>query len=186
MYGKIKFMTRQELDKKMLQLQQGDEQAFEDIYNDTKRGLFSFILSICRNHHTAEDMMQTAYIRLRTTIASYKAGGNAYAWLYTIAKNATLNELNRMKREIPTDMQSPTAQLGIYTMDDEGSPVTAVMNRVLGEAERQIVTLHVISGFKHREIAEILDKPLGTVLWTYNNALAKMRRELLKENEDET
>ena len=62
-------MTKQELDKKMLALQQGDENAFEDIYNDTKRGLFAFILSICRNYHTAEDMMQTAYIRLRTTIS---------------------------------------------------------------------------------------------------------------------
>ena len=39
------------------------------------------------------------------------------------------------------------------------------MNRVLNETERQIVTLHVISGFKHREIAELLEKPVGTVLW---------------------
>lgn len=79
-------MTKQELDKLMLRLQRGDESAFEEIYNDTKRGLFAFIMSICRNYQTAEDMMQTAYIRLRTTIASYRAGSNAYAWLYTIAK----------------------------------------------------------------------------------------------------
>lgn len=170
----------------MLLLQQGDEQAFEEIYNDTKRGLFAFILSICRNHHLAEDMMQTAYIRLRTTVSSYKAGGNAYAWLYTIAKNATLNELSRLKRETLADMENPTAQMGTYTINEEGSPVTAVMNRVLKETERQIVSLHVISGFKHREIAEILQKPLGTVLWTYNNALAKMKRALEKEKEDET
>lgn len=60
------------------------------------------------------------------------------------------------------------------------------MNKVLGEEERQIVTLHVISGFKHREIAEMLEKPLGTELWTYNNALAKLKRELRKEKADET
>ncbi len=169
----------------MLRLQQGDEDAFEEIYNETKRGLFAFILSICRNYHTAEDMMQTAYIRLRTTIASYKAGSNAYGWLYTIAKNATLNELNRQKRETPTDLEDGNARYGSYTMDGDGSPVTAVMNKVLGETERQIVSLHVFSGFKHREIAEVLDKPLGTVLWTYNNALAKMKRELVKEGEYE-
>ncbi len=165
----------------MLLLQRGDEQAFEVIYNETRRGLFAFILSICRNYHTAEDMMQTAYIRLRTTIASYKTGSSAYAWLYTIAKNVTLNEIKRQKRETLTDMENPDAAFGSYRMNEEGSPVTAVMNRVLGETERQIVTLHVVAGFKHREIAEILDKPLGTVLWTYNNALAKMKRELNKE-----
>lgn len=168
----------------MLLLQRGDESAFEDIYNETKRGLFAFILSICRNYHTAEDMMQTAYIRLRTTVASYKAGSNAFAWLYTIAKNATLNELNRLKRETLLDMAEDSASFGSYTMDEEIAPVTAVMNKVLNETERQIVSLHVISGFKHREIAEILDKPLGTVLWTYNNALAKMKKAIERDYED--
>lgn len=179
-------MTKQELDKKMLALQQGDENAFEDIYNDTKRGLFAFILSICRNYHTAEDMMQTAYIRLRTTISSYRAGENAYAWLYTIAKNAMLNEMARKKREKSTDAFEEESTFGTYSIDEECSPITTVMNKVLGEEERQIVTLHVISGFKHREIAEMLEKPLGTELWTYNNALAKLKRELEKEKADET
>ena len=178
-------MTKQELDKKMLALQQGDENAFEDIYNDTKRGLFAFILSICRNYHTAEDMMQTAYIRLRTTISSYRAGENAYAWLYTIAKNATLNEMARQKREKSTDAFEEDGALGSYTLDEDDSPVTTAMNKVLSDGERQIVTLHVVSGFKHREIAQMLDKPLGTVLWAYNNALAKLKKELEKEKADE-
>lgn len=59
------------------------------------------------------------------------------------------------------------------------------MNKVLSDGERQIVILHVVSGFKHREIAQMLDKPLGTVLWAYNNALAKLKKELEKEKADE-
>lgn len=177
-------MTKQEFDKKMLLLQQGDENAFEQIYEETQRGLFAFILSICRNYHTAEDLMQTTYIRLRSTVASYKAGANAYAWLYTIAKNVTLNEMNRQKREMAIDMDENAAQFGSYTMNEEKSPVTAIMNKVLNENERQVVSLHV-SGFKHREIAQMLEKPVGTVLWTYSNALAKMRRELQKEEDNE-
>ena len=169
----------------MLALQRGDESAFEEIYNETKRGLFAFISSICRDYHMAEDMMQTAYVRLRTTIASYRAGGNAYAWLYTIAKNLTLNELARRKRELSVDVEEDPSKFGVYSLEADGSPVTAVMNAVLNETERQIVSLHVMSGFKHREIAEILEKPLGTVLWTYNNALAKMKKELIKEGYDE-
>ena len=169
----------------MLLLQRGDEQAFEDIYNATHRGLFAFILSICRNYHTAEDMMQVAYIRLRTTIASYKAGSNAYAWLYTIAKNATLNELNRQKHEALVDPEANAERFGTYDIEDPDTPVASAMNRVLNTTERQIVTLHVIVGFKHREIAELLGKPLGTVLWTYNNALGKLKKELNKENDNE-
>ena len=178
-------MTKQELDIKMLRLQQGDENAFEEIYEETKRGLFAFILSICRHYQTAEDMMQTTYIRLRTTISSYKAGSNAYAWLYTIAKNVTLNELARRKREQTMSFDDDSPMYGSYQMDEEGSPIIAVMNKVLGQEERQIVTLHVIAGFKHREIAEMLDKPLGTVLWAYNNALAKMKKQIEKEARDD-
>ncbi len=169
----------------MLKMQQGDEQAFGVIYNETRRGLFAFIMSICRNYATAEDMLQSSYVKLRTTIASYKVGANPYGWLYTIAKNTTLNELNRQKRERSVDMQDSNVDFGSYTMDDEGAPVTALMNKVLNDTEREIVTMHVISGFKHREIADILGKPLGTVLWTYNNALGKMKKALQKENDDE-
>ena len=174
-------MTKQELDQKMLRLQQGDETAFAEIYEETNRGVFAFVLSICRNYHTAEDIMQTTYIRLRTTISSYKAGANAFAWLYTIAKNLTLNEMAREKRETTASFDDDSSAYGSYKMNEEGSPITAVMNKVLNESERQIVTLHVISGFKHREIAEMIGKPIGTVLWAYNNALAKMKKELEKE-----
>lgn len=182
-------MTKFEFDKKMLRLQQGDENAFEEIYIETHRALFSYILSICRNYHTAEDVLQTTYIRLRTTVSLYKAGANAYAWLYTIAKNITLNEIARQKHEMATDIDQNIADFGTYTMDEDSvgdeSPATKVMNKVLNDEERQVVSLR-LSGFKHREIAEMLEKPLGTILWEYNNALSKMKRELQKEAEYET
>ena len=59
------------------------------------------------------------------------------------------------------------------------------MNKVLGDEEREIVTLHAISGFKHREIAEMTGRPVGSVIWAYNNALAKLKKELQKEDEYE-
>jgi len=176
-------MTKQELDKKMLELQQGDEKAFEDIYTETNKGLFAFLLSYCKDYQLAEDMMQNSYIRLRTTIAQYKAGSNAFAWLYTIAKNTTINELNRRKREMPIDMENGSEVFGSYTYEYEDTPIMRLMAKLLTDAERQIVTLHVISGFKHREIADMLDKPLGTVLWTYNNALAKLKKTIEKDKE---
>ena len=46
---------------------------------------------------------------------------------------------------------------------------------LLEPMERQIVTLHVINDLKFREIAEIVEKPLGTVLWIYNKAIKKLK-----------
>ncbi|MCQ2602684.1 MAG: RNA polymerase sigma factor [Clostridia bacterium] len=179
-------MDRKDLDQLMYNLQQGDESAFEKIYNETKNGLFSFILSICKNYHTAEDLMQNTYIRLRASIKSYETGANALAWIYTIAKNLTYNELNRRKREITTDFDDSTAVFGgSYEIDDKlPGPTIAIMRKVLNEQEFQIITLYLVAGFKHREIAEMLNKPIGTVLWAYRNALNKIKKELEKEGGD--
>lgn len=179
-------MDRYELDEKMLRLQKGDEQAFEEIYNLTKQGLFAFILSICKNYHTAEDIMQSTYLRLKSAISTYQAGSNALAWLFTIAKNLTLNELKRSKRESFSDFEDSDSRYGEYTLDDKlHGPLFDLMAKVLGNEERQIVVLHLIAGFKHREIADMMEKPLGTVLWSYRNALSKLKRALEKEGENE-
>jgi len=177
-------MTKQELDSLMLALQKGDEQAFEKIYKETSKGLFAFLLNYCKDYQLAEDMMQNSYIKLRTTISMYKAGSNAFAWLYTIAKNTTINEINRRKKEMPIDMENGSEVFGSYTYEYEDTPVMRLMVKVLNEFEQQVVTLHVVSGFKHREIAEMIDKPLGTVLWAYNNAIAKLKKAMEKNRDD--
>lgn len=55
-----------------------------------------------------------------------------------------------------------------------------VLSRLSVE-ERQIVILHSVEGFKHREIAQILDLPLGTALSKYHRALSKLRKMLEEE-----
>lgn len=131
--------------------------------------------------------MQTTYIRLRMSVNSYQVGSNALAWLYTIAKNLTINEINKRKREVYADFDDPTADLGgAYSIEDNlPGPVIAAMRDCLNETELQIVTLYLVAGFKHREIAEMVGKPLGTVLWAYRNALNKVKKELGKEGGEE-
>ena len=177
-------MDRITLDNLMLHIARGDEVAFEELYNQTKSGLYSFILSICKNHHLAEDVMQNTYIRIRLSANMYKVGSNTLAWIYTIAKNLTLNELNKQKHEMSIDFDDKGSKIGgQYTIDDKvSSPLLNVMKKVLNESETQIISLHLISGFKHREIAEMLDKPLGTVLWTYKNALNKIKNNYSEED----
>ena len=62
------------------------------------------------------------------------------------------------------------------TMEDR-SILRACMEQ-LSDQERQIVTLHALSGFKHREIAELLQMPLATVLSKYHRAVKRLRQHL--------
>lgn len=178
-------MDKKELDKYMILFRAGDESAFEVIYEETRRGLFAFVLSVCKNYHLAEDVVQSTYIKIRAAIGSYQPGSNALAWMFTIAKNLTLNELQKRKREVSTDFTAATgAEYGHYTMDENlGSNLLDVVVKNLSPSEAQIVLLHLVNGYKHREIAEMTKKPLGTVLWSYRNALAKLKKILGEEEE---
>jgi RNA polymerase sigma-70 factor (ECF subfamily) len=48
----------------------------------------------------------------------------------------------------------------------------------LNQDQREVVVLHVINNFKFREVAEIMDKPLGTILWIYNKAIAILKEKV--------
>ena len=53
----------------------------------------------------------------------------------------------------------------------------------LNEEEREVISLHVVSGFKHREIAALLQKPLSTILSKYNRAIKKLQMIVKEETE---
>ena len=125
--------------------------------------------------------MQETYVRIRNSINTYKPGINALAWIFTIAKNLTLNEIKKHSREVNLELDDPVLQSDDEYGEEEGELVHLV-NTILTDDERQIVNLHLMSGFKHREIAEMMGKPLGTVLWAYRNALKKLKTAYDKEH----
>ena len=168
-------MDKKELDLCLQEVAKGDAAAFERLYKETSKGIFAFLYGYCNNYHTAEDLTQTVYLKVKANISKYKAGTDARAWLFQIAKNTALNEIKKNKREvIATDDNGAFA--GSYEMQD--SPVFDAINTVLDEKERQIVIMHILWGFKHREIADMLSLALGTVLWKYNAAIKKLQNKL--------
>lgn len=170
-------MDKKELDLCLQEVTKGDNSAFEKLYKDTVKGIFAFVYGFCENYHTAEDLTQTVYLKVKANISKYNAGTDARAWLFQIAKYTALNEIKKIKREVvASEEQTGRFEAKSYEMQD--SPVFDAINSVLDAKERQIVIMHVIWGFKHREIADMLSLALGTVLWKYNTAIKKLQNKL--------
>ena len=152
-------MKAKELDRLLLAVANGDNKAFERLYLETKRGLFAFLYTYFHHYEDTEDAMQTVYLKIKLNIDKYKPGTNARAWILQIAKNYALNEIKKSGRITYTDnldyVEDETAVSSEGVMD--------AMKRVLNEDEQRIVTLHVLWNYKHREIADILNCPTGTV-----------------------
>ncbi|MGD9901323.1 MAG: RNA polymerase sigma factor [Spirochaetales bacterium] len=163
------------LENNMQKMQTGSEEAFEVVYNITRKKVFFVILSIIKDYGLAEELMQDTYIKIRQTIGSYKIDTNASAWIITIAKNIAINAYNRRKHEvISADAEN---EYLFYSKTEETVLNNMMLKKLLNhldEDERQIVILYSM-GYKHREIAKELQKPLGTVLWIYNKAIKKLK-----------
>lgn len=163
-------------------VQQGDEQAFAELYALTKKGVFAFAYSIVGDRATAEDVLQETYIKVKLNICSYAPNTNFSAWLLQIAKNIAYNSIKKSKREMVCDNDTLSAKAHLDACSSaEYTDVLQVVNRVLAKEDKTILLMHAVGGYKHREIAKILDLPLGTVTWKYKNALKTVQKAIEEE-----
>lgn len=168
------------LDKLIKKFINGDASAFDEIYNRTRKSVYYVALSILRDKALAEDVMQTTYMRVLKNIQSYTLGTNAAAWIVKIAKNEALNVKKVRMREQYVDERENPAVFGVYEPDTYGE-LTDMAKRLLPDDEFSILMLVSVCGYKRKEIGKMLDMPIPTVTWKYQNALSKMRRALEKE-----
>lgn len=151
--------------------------ALARIYEATKSTVYGFALSILKNKADAEDVMHDTYIQMFRNAASYQPMGKPLAWLLTITKRLAYNRLRDEK--YPEDIAEHEEAVQEHgTTQAEDRMLVDMAFEILEQTEREIVLLHAVSGMKHREIAELLDMNLNSVLSKYNRALSKMKKEL--------
>ena len=157
----------------------GDPAALAQLYRHTQASVYSFALSILKNAHDAEDVLHDCYVAVWHNASGYRSQGKPLAWMLTIARNLCLQRLRERRKTADVsgeDWESGLADNRGLSMEDR-SVLLACMEE-LSDEERQIVTLHAVSGFKHREIAELMELPLPTVLSKYSRALKRLKQYL--------
>ncbi len=174
-------MDSAKLEKKVADFAAGEKSAFDFIYRCTNRAVYFAALYIVRDKAYAEDIMQETYMRALNALESYTAGTNFTAWLVRIAKNLALNHVKRGAREKSSDF-TDEAEIRKYGSEETQLPyIFDVAAKILTDEEYQIVMLCHVSGYKRREVAQMLSMPIGTVTWKNNEALKKLKTTLKKE-----
>jgi len=141
----------------------------------------------------AEELVQETYLKAYRAFDRYEPGTNARAWLFRILRNTFLNRYERKKREagtVPLDDVEPV--LGAEDPDLGLSPETYedMLGRVLEddvrdalmalpEAYRTVVVLADMEGLAYREIAEIVEIPVGTVMSRLFRGRRALRHDLV-------
>lgn len=164
------------LDELIQDIANGDNNAIAELYRLTDKNVYSFALSILKNRHDAQDVLQDCYLHICSSAGSYSCRGKPMAWILAITRNLCLKYIRSSKKRVlfSDEEWSRVSQDDFESSVDDRITISACM-RSLSDAERQIVVLHAVSGMKHREIAELLKIPLPTVLSKYNRAIKKLR-----------
>lgn len=168
--------TAKELERLLTDIAGGDRDALAALYSRTRAAVYGHALSVVKNAHDAQDVTQDTYVRVWESAPMYRPQGSPMAWILTVTRNLALMKLRRDSRQITLDEEewvAIPAEAPTVTPEDRHLLQSGLAS--LSDGERQIVILHAVTGLKHREIAELLELPLATVLSKYRRALKKLR-----------
>jgi RNA polymerase sigma-70 factor (ECF subfamily) len=159
-----------------------DPAHFTDLAMEHMPSLYSAALRMTRNPADAEDLVQETYLRAFRGFGGFEEGTNLKAWLYRILTNTFINRYRAKKRRpeetdfddvedfylykrmggLEEARQSRSAEDELMDLFPEAEVKGAVES--LPENFRLPVLLADVEGFSYKEIAEILDIPIGTVM----------------------
>lgn len=163
----------------LVRMADGDTDALSGLYERTYAAIYGYALSLLKNVQDAEDVMQDTFVKAFHAAGQYKSSGRPMAWLMTIARNGALMRIRGRGRTVsmsPEDWQEQFADRPDVSQEDKLT--LKALLETLSDEEREIVTLHALTGLKHREIAAMLDLALPTVLSKYNRAIKKLGKSL--------
>ena len=178
-------MTESSFAENAALITQGDMQGLKAIYEEYGKMIYSSVLRLCRDPHTAEDVTSEFFLRLKNAASVYKEGLGHKKWLLISARNLAVDILRKQSREIPssvTDGEEENHPLSdIPDGTDAEETVTSQMNTekllgMLSEDKREIVHLKIYCGLTFSEIADVLHIPAGTAAWRYSQGIKKLRK----------
>lgn len=171
-----------ELDRLLLRVGQGEREAFARLYGLTRGAVYALALSLLRDAHEAQDVAQDVYVKVWESAPAYRPQGSPMAWLLTVARNLARSRLRQSGRQVELDEGAWNAIPAAVPDLEERQLLQGALAR-LGTEEREIVLLHAVTGLKHREIAQLLELPLSTVLSKYHRGLKKLRAQMKGESD---
>ena len=172
----------------------GDRDAFGRLVRRYQRRVYAAALHILGNHGDADDVTQEAFIRAYRGLASFDGRADFFTWLYRITINTALNALRSDKRGAVLSQRGtieaahvggkPEA-LGTHAPDpaqrvQQSAEVKRVLEAVatLSATLRVTLVLATVEELPHKQIADILEIPEGTVAWRVNEARRLLRLKL--------
>lgn len=168
-------------------ISEGNQQAFQKLYESTSTFVFNSALSYAPNQNDAEEITQQVYIKVFKNIHNFKGDSSIKTWLYRITINTSLDYIKKKKKfsfmssgiaNIPSiDFDHP----GVLLERKESAKELYKVIDTLPEKQRTAFTLRFIEGMPIAEIADIMETSYKAIESLLQRAKGKLREKLKKE-----
>ena len=174
----------------------GRQSAFRELLSRYEKPVFALVYRMVRDRALAEDLAQETFIRAFNAIASYNHRYKFSSWIFKIANNLTIDYLRKKRLDTVSihgsqhavtkdeqartslELESPDERPDAYVENMElGSEIEAAIGRLRPEY-KSVTLLRHVEGYSYKEIAEIMDLPLGTVKTYIHRARLELQETL--------
>lgn len=161
----------------------GDEAAFAELYDRTSAKVYGLARRVVRDPAQAEEVAQETYIAVWRESARFDSErGGALAWILTIAHRRAVDRVRSAESSRERDTRFAALGNGTeYDVVEEAVSISFEAARVrkalstLTEVQREAVMLAYYAGYTYKEVAELLDVPLGTIKTRMRDGLIRLR-----------
>ncbi len=174
----------------MLAFREGDDAAFDALFERWASKLLRFLERMVRDRAVAEELVQETFLRVHRARARYVADAKFSTWLYTIASNVARNELRRPFRRAPHDSTDAEREGAPLELAAEESPVDEIVNarregaeveaalQQLPERQRAALWLAAVEGLPYAEVARALETTESSVKALVHRARVALAEQL--------
>lgn len=170
-------MNEERLVELINEMKKGDLDSFNEFYELVKKPVFYNIQSYTKSYQDSEDILHDTFVKFLNNIQKIDTSSSILGYLMAISKNLALDCLK--KRSKVKNMDDELQYMSTSDKYDVDKDILLErIRRVLKDKDYEIFVLHALSDMTFEEISKVKKRPLGTILWSYNNSIKKIRKEI--------
>ena len=175
-------------DKEILDLYKAGqpELAFKEIVNSYSERLYWHVRRFLCSHEDTDDLLQDIFVKIWSSLSTFRGESQLYTWLYRIATNESLNFLQKQKIRAALQFESMTSKIEERIDEDtlmDGDQLQRDLMKAiqrLPSKQRTVFIMRWFDNLSYEDISEILGTSVGALKASYHFASEKIKAELEK------
>lgn len=173
----------------MMSEERSREKGLRAMMDAYQSRLYWHIRRMIVDHDLAQDVLQETFIKAYQNFHQFKQDSQLYTWLYRIATNESLQQLNKLKRMQKTDEDANYHMQNLVAdnVEVDGNEIQLLLQKAiqsLPEKQKLVFTMRYYDDLPYEELSKILDMSVGTLKTNYHYAKQKIE-DYIKENYEE-